>query len=345
MALCRLERAKPRAAAVDRHRDEVADSLRARGLVVHTDVGLSDFRIDISIALPEAPHRPQVAVLLDGPGWAARRTVGDRDGLPVDVLSKMLRWPAVERVWLPAWLADRDAVVQRLEGAARGTLPRQLSAEPAATLTRAVPVSPQVATPLTPAPPPMPAAKLPGEAEFVPWSPGLLGSRTHLDSLPTLDAARRVGVALRAAVDAEGPIQLDRLAKAVAGAFDLSRVNAARAQSILDQLPAGIVVDQADGFAWPASIDPSTWPRFRTSATASRPVEQISLRELGNAMVGLCSASGGIRREDVLRETVIIFGGRRLTPGISGRLERALEAALADRRLDVRADGVLVPVA
>ena len=62
-------------------------------------------------------------------------------------------------------------------------------------------------------------------------------------------------------------------------------------------------------------------------------------------MVGLCSASGGIRREDVFRETAIIFGGRRLTPGISGRLERALETALSDRRLDVRADGVLVPVA
>ena len=330
-----LERAKPRAASVDRHRDEVADSLRARGLVVHTDVGLSDFRVDISIALPEAPHRPQVAVLLDGPGWAARRTVGDRDGLPVDVLSKMLRWPAVERVWLPAWLADRDAVVQRLESAARGTLPQRVSAGPAATLTRAVP-----ATPTTPA-----AQLLPGETEFLPWSPGLLGSRTHLDSLPAPDAARRVAAALRQAVDAEGPIQLDRLSKAVAGAFDLSRVNAARTQSILDQLPADIVVDRADGFAWPTSIDQATWPRFRTSPTASRPVEQISLRELGNAMVGLCSASGGIRREDVLRETVIIFGGRRLTPGISGRLERALATALADHRLDVRADGVLVPVA
>ena len=330
-----LERAKPRASTVDRHRDEVADSLRARGLVVHTDVGLSDFRVDISIALPEAPDRPQVAVLLDGPGWAARRTVGDRDGLPVDVLSTMLRWPAVERVWLPAWLADRDVVVQRLEGAARGTLPQRVSAGPAATLTRAVP-----ATPTTPA-----AQLLPGEAEFVPWSPGLLGSRTHLDSLPAPDAARRVAAALRQAVDAEGPIHLDRLSKAVAGAFDLSRVNAARAQSILDQLPAGIFIDRADGFAWPASIDPATWPRFRTSATASRPVEQISLRELGNAMVGLCSASGGIRREDVFRETVIIFGGRRLTPGISGRLERALETALSDRRLDVRAGGLLVPVA
>ena len=38
-----------------------------------------------------------------------RRTVGDRDGLPVEVLGEMLRWPAVERVWLPTWLATPTA--------------------------------------------------------------------------------------------------------------------------------------------------------------------------------------------------------------------------------------------
>ena len=46
---------------------------------------------------------------------ASRGTVGDRDGLPSDVLSRMLRWPSVQRVWLPEWLADSAAVLDRLE--------------------------------------------------------------------------------------------------------------------------------------------------------------------------------------------------------------------------------------
>jgi hypothetical protein len=58
-----------------------------------------------------------LAVLLDGPAWAARRTVGDRDGLPVEVLGGMLRWPVVERVWLPEWLTAPVAVVDRLVAA------------------------------------------------------------------------------------------------------------------------------------------------------------------------------------------------------------------------------------
>jgi hypothetical protein len=56
-------------------------------------------------------------VLLDGPARARRGTVGDRDGLPVEVLGEMLRWPVVERVWLPSWLADRSAVLDRLVAA------------------------------------------------------------------------------------------------------------------------------------------------------------------------------------------------------------------------------------
>ena len=98
----------------DRHREEIAAALRDRGLVVRTDVGLSDFKVDLAVARPSDPESPVLAVLLDGPAWARRGTVGDRDGLPFEVLGEMLRWPVVERVWLPSWLASRDAVLDRL---------------------------------------------------------------------------------------------------------------------------------------------------------------------------------------------------------------------------------------
>ncbi|TFC54965.1 MULTISPECIES: DUF4011 domain-containing protein [unclassified Cryobacterium] len=100
--------------ALDRHREEIAEALRERGFAVQADVGLSDFRVDLSVATTGAPGHPVMAVLLDGPTWAARRTVSDRDGLPVEVLSRLMGWPAVERVWLPEWLDDRDAVLDRL---------------------------------------------------------------------------------------------------------------------------------------------------------------------------------------------------------------------------------------
>ncbi len=100
---------------VDRHRQTIAEALRAKGLEVETNVGMSDFTIDLTVGL--AGQQPCTAILLDGPGWEARHTTMDRDGLPVAVLRDAMGWPAVERVWLPTWLADRDGVVTELVAA------------------------------------------------------------------------------------------------------------------------------------------------------------------------------------------------------------------------------------
>lgn len=100
-------------AVPDRHRDDVAQALREAGLQVTTDVGLSDFRIDLILARAEKPHVPLVAVLLDGTGWSERCTVYDRDVLPIEVLTQM-GWSRVERLWLPQWLQDRDGVIEYL---------------------------------------------------------------------------------------------------------------------------------------------------------------------------------------------------------------------------------------
>ncbi|WP_073420426.1 DUF4011 domain-containing protein [Geodermatophilus nigrescens] len=154
-----LPREARRPGTPDRHREEIAGALRARGLVVRTDVGLSDFRVDLSLARSGAPDAPVVAVLLDGPAWARRRTVGDRDGLPVDVLSGLLGWPAVERVWLPSWLRDRDAVLDRLVAAVDAApapvlAPATASPAPVLTVVEAVPAveSPAAPEPVAPEP-------------------------------------------------------------------------------------------------------------------------------------------------------------------------------------------------
>ena len=107
--------------AVDRHAEQLAAALRAAGCAVQTEVGLSEFRIDLAVAAPGRGEVPTLAVLLDGPTWAARPTTGDRDGAPVSVLAGLMGWPGVARVWLPAWLTDPDAVVRDLVSRAQAS--------------------------------------------------------------------------------------------------------------------------------------------------------------------------------------------------------------------------------
>ncbi len=308
----------------DRHRDQVADALRARGLVVRTDVGLSDFKVDLTAALPEVPERPVLAVLLDGPGWAARRTVGDRDGLPVEVLSRMLEWPAVDRVWLPAWLADPATVVERLvtaaadaSSAARSSVPAAASGGTTPARTDAVPRAREATVDDVPSIRSTPTvtrtpARLRNQLVFRRWSTPPLGGREVLDQLPGSAAARLVRAALEHAVEAEGPVHLDRPAKLVAGAFGLSRVSTARMESILGELPAALVPDPAERFAWPTTRRPCEWVEFRRAPDDEpRSVEHVALREIANAMVALSAESAGMHEDELLRETLpsLVAGG------------------------------------
>ncbi|GAB3359042.1 DUF3320 domain-containing protein [Modestobacter lapidis] len=421
-----LARAPHQVPAPDRHREEIAAALRFRGLVVRTDVGLSDFRVDLSVARASSPDVPVLAVLLDGAAWAGRRTVGDRDGLPVDVLRGQLGWPAVERVWLPSWLGDPDAVLDRLVAAVEATPlpPRapevhrparrptpyrrtpEAGAEPAVPAGKAqlavVPSAPAVpagtpapgrhAAPLStsgsvslaatsvsvapapadvpatpprltlvpapvevaaapaPAPAPTPApvrtparagaarpAALDGELPFVVWTPKPAGEKKVLDSLADAKAARAVRRVLAAGVRTEGPVHRDRLVRATAAAFGLSRVSGARRDALLGLLPEGSVVGD---FVWPAGVDAATWNRFRRqSSSADRPLDQVAPEEIGNAMAALCRAAGGLTRSDLYVRTLDVFGSRRRTPALLPHLEAALTRSVAAGRLTEQPDG------
>lgn len=98
----------------DRHRDEIAEALRDRGVHVRTDVGMSDFRLDLVLSSEDDPDTPVLPVLLDGELWRRRETVGDREVLPVDVLTGLMGWPRVARVWWPMWVQNRELAIEAL---------------------------------------------------------------------------------------------------------------------------------------------------------------------------------------------------------------------------------------
>ncbi|MDN5919818.1 MAG: DUF3320 domain-containing protein, partial [Pseudonocardia sp.] len=354
-----LPRDRRRRSVPDRHRDQVADVLRGRGAAVRTDVGLSGFTLDLVLAEESAPDRPLVAVLLDGPDWGRRLTARDRDRLPHEVLGDVLGWPRVERIWMPSWLADPDAVADRLMAAVEDAH-RAPTPEPALPVAAPVPPAREPDRPVArtaaradePESPTLIAAGAPPAAvdlvwpgaatEFVPWAPRSLGPRDVLDALPERGAAARVRSALAEVVAAEGPIPAERLARLVANGFGLSKVAGARRDAILRHLPRDVRGDRAERVVWPVERDPEQWPGYRPAPDGqSRPIEDVPLREIGNAMVALVRASAGMPREELHRETLKVFGLRRRTGGVVERLDAALQLAHRSGRLRVPGDGTV----
>ncbi|MFJ2509341.1 DUF4011 domain-containing protein [Arthrobacter citreus] len=338
--------------AVDRHREQIAAVLRQRGLVVNTDVGLSDFKVDLSVALPEDPERPLMAILLDSPAWAARGTVGDRDGLPSDVLSRMLRWPAVQRVWLPEWVADAEAVADRLEKEIRREdllevaedEPDVVGLDLVAASVPEGPVDETAGVRTVPAPV---SAKESNGRPYLQWSYRGAGGTDYLDKLSSSPRAREtVRAVLESIVEAEGPIHITRLAKLVCAEFDLINMHKQRAASVLKLINREKLHVDNDEFVWPTSLAPTTWLGFRyCDESAARKIEQISLVEIGNAMAELCRNSAGLEPEDLRKQVVRVFGIRRRTTNIRQRLDAALEAALDANKISLSGSGQVVATA
>lgn len=116
-----------RAAGVsaDQIQDSLSQALRERGLDVDVNYGLSDFVLDI-VVREQGSKRWQVAVVLDGPDWAERPTVADRDLTP-QLLETLMRWGGTIRVWLPDWIDNPAAVLDRVEAAIGEAKERELA--------------------------------------------------------------------------------------------------------------------------------------------------------------------------------------------------------------------------
>jgi Protein of unknown function (DUF4011)/Swt1-like HEPN/AAA domain/REase_MTES_1575/Protein of unknown function (DUF3320) len=337
-----------RVPVIDRHRDDIAAALRAEGLAVTTDLGLSDFRVDLVLADPAAPERQLVAVLLDGQCWRDRHTVADRDSLPVDVLHDMMHWPAVERVWLPEWLNHRDSTVARLKTAVEEARRRVATGQ---VKTEAPPLPVATTATLRQMPPPVRTFAKPDAPRTHPmvrpyreWTSPRLGDVTVLDQLYYEQFKARVHDAIVAAIEAEAPIHPDRLAKLVGGAFGLDRVAESRRVSIQRLVPADYRRRGGEGFYWPKDVDPGTW-RFvrRPPEGVSRLLEHVCLIEIGNAMIVVAEQTGGIEDEPLKREALNLLGGTKITKGIGARLAAALTDAL-NRGVLYRNGGGLIMV-
>lgn len=182
-------------------------------------------------------------------------------------------------------------------------------------------------------------------AGYKPWVVSNFGTIDVLDNLQSRRSVAAVREAMRSIVETEGPIHVERLAKLTCAAFSLNKVNAQRMNSVLRLLDRNAHQRDADGFVWDATSDRAAWEEFRPNGPdVVRKPEHISVVEIRNAMVEIVRLSGGISVEELHRDTIRVFGGKRLTAGVTARLNEGLQYGVDTERLELRGELVHLAV-
>jgi hypothetical protein len=346
-------------------RDEVAEAVRARGYEVRTGYGLSDFAVDLAVRVPGS-DRWQVAVMLDGQAWSGRPTVADRDGAPT-LLRTVMGWPQVIRFWLPSWIQDRTVLLNKIDSAisravaaervarAAAKIAARRAAERAAEKAAAQPVAepppaeqPDTAAPRTDARKTRrnaaatgsdAAARKPagGPVAFVPYQPSTIGAQADIDALATDERVRKlVRSSLREIVAAEGPIELQRLAKLTLARFGFAKPRADRRKAVLALLDPAVLRhhDGVGSFAWPSALDPRRWNGFRTTqARTDRAFEEIAPEEIANAVRHALASAPDMTEQELFRATLGLLGYQRRTEKIDNVLRSGVLVALTSGRV------------
>jgi hypothetical protein len=321
-----------------RHIDNLAATLRERGYRVQTQLGLSKLRVDVAVSRPDHDEW-ELAILVDDPSWAERGSAFQRDILPKQVLPG-LGWRKVLRVWLPAWVNEPDSIIEEIEQfftkfdeEAVETHDDHLEAAIESSRAEFEKFREEADESTTQV-----VMDTRHDMPFEPFEVDVVGSIGWLDEASkSRKAKERVVSLLSSIIEAEGPIEIDRLARLACNCLGLSRVPAERLAAMKKMVPAtSRKKDKIGTFCWPSSRDLDNWDGYRTSHESDgreRNIQEISVREFGNALVDTVDRATAIGFEDAMKEVARIFGFKALTAKTAEVVEVAFKYAIDTGRV------------
>ncbi len=292
---------------------EVAEALKEKGLKVQPGYGLSHFKVDLAVGSPEISDRWLVGLLLDGRDWSERKLALDRDALPLTVLEALMGWPAVARVWLPAWKRDKEEVVNAIAELvallARGEsqLPASVTEELEVELNKITVVKPR----------PVASSKDACSIPYTKWTGDrFIGFPDQMEN-----QGKNVHTLLVEIAQAEGPISTESALKMVAKCYNLSRLSSARLERLKVLLPKELTIASKFGsFLFPLTLIDDQgnvsddYKTYRTTIAAERKIIEIAPQETANAIVNIVEKSHSIDRDELAQELLTTFGYARKTP-------------------------------
>lgn len=317
---------------------QVIKQLREKGWTVHSQIGVSGYRIDIGVVDPRAPGRYLLGIECDGATYHSASTARDRDRLRHLILES-LGWE-LHRIWSTDWWRNPTEPMQKI----LARLEELLTIEPtnddtseeeivaADEVAEAEPFAAEAYAEMV-QPVNTPEQKLPAYQSAVIAG----GDPDHFYD----QATRRILVGqLGHIIKEEGPISDALLFRKVTRSWGLARTGR-RIEELLQSLLASSYLRTKEGevtFNWPEFSKPTQWEGFRVAGTtdeSKRQLNDICYQEIGNLAIFILSEHGSTSVSELARTICRLQGISRTTADAEARVSQALQTGRAKQLVQV----------
>lgn len=300
----------------------IVDFLRKHGYLVETEIGCSDYKIDIAVVNPDVEGEYIAGIECDGLSYVQAKTARDRDHLRRTILQNM-GWN-LYRVWSTEWVrnpgAEGEALLSFLrsvvgkDGKVRHAMKNsndgsenvaidQIASETAKTVQKQPATNPY-------------GFSCYKEAKW--WD----APHSRSD-----DNLTRISENVKYIVSVEQPMHMELLYRRMGPSFTTGKategVRSTIDEAISKKLNGKVMID-SDNFIrlLPKA---SVVVRIPEKYDTPRPMEYIHTEEVANAMIRIIECSFGITTEDLSTECARAFGFERKGPKIKQKTDAAID--------------------
>ncbi len=252
--------------------EQIAAELRKKGHTVVTNVGRSQFKVDVAVCDDNDPGTYRLGLLLDGDGYRSTHTTQDREVVQPSVLAA-LGWQTM-RVWSVDWFNNKERVLSRIEERLEAPDGDE-SANPGA--------SPETFDPQE------------EKGFFVRPQKHTRKYRSYLIKPRTAQARTDEELAEKI-IAIEQPITFSLLCRRVSALRDSGRVNAALQNSLKEVIAARFYVDDSNAI-WLTADACDAYESYRPDS--GRAIADIPAKELANAICDTLAEQDSITEDSL----------------------------------------------